>query len=84
MERRLFVSPGREWAIRALAGNLLRSRLTACVECILPPPGWMTVMVLMLVAVEVCVVGVTKCLEAAVSINAVVVRSGGLAQPEAK
>jgi hypothetical protein len=31
MERRLFISPGREWAIRALAGNLLMRRSTACV-----------------------------------------------------
>ena len=84
MERRLLVRPGREWAIRALGGNLLRRRSTACVECILAPPGWMTVMVSVLVASEVFVVGVTKFLEAAVSMNAVVVRSGGLAQPEAK
>jgi hypothetical protein len=35
----------------------------------LPPPGWMTVMVLVLVALEVCVVGVTKFFEAAVSMN---------------
>ncbi len=51
-------------------------------------------MVSVLVAAEVCVVprknlvtprlGVTKFLEATVSMNAVVVRSGGLAQPEAK
>ena len=53
-------------------------------ECILLPLGWVTVMVLVLVASEVCVIGVTKFLEAAVSINAVVVRSGGLAQPETK
>jgi hypothetical protein len=44
----------------------------------------MTVMVSVLVAAEVCVVGVTKLLEAAVSMDAVVLRSGGLAQPEAK
>jgi len=44
----------------------------------------MTVMVSVLVASEVFVVGVTKFLEAAVLINAVVERSGGLAQPEAK
>jgi len=44
----------------------------------------MTVMVSVLVASEVFVVGVTKCLEAAVSMNAVVKRSGGLAQPATK
>ena len=41
-------------------------------------------MVSVLVASEVCVVGVTKFLEAAVSMNAVDERSGGLVQPEAK
>ena len=37
-----------------------------------------------LVAGDVFVVGVTKCLEAAVSINAVVFRLGGLVQPESR
>ncbi len=37
-------------------------------------------MLLELVAFDVFVVGVTKCLEAAVSINAVVDRSGGLSE----
>ena len=41
-------------------------------------------MVSVLVASEVFVVGVTKFLEAAVSMNAVVKRSGGLAQPATK
>jgi hypothetical protein len=42
----------------------------------------MTVMNLQLVAGEVCVDGVTRDLEAAVSIKAVEDKSGGLAHPE--
>jgi hypothetical protein len=42
----------------------------------------MTVMDSRLVAGEVCVNGVTRDLEAAVSIKAVEDKSGGLAQPE--
>ena len=53
-------------------------------ECILLPPGWMTMMHSELVACDVSVIGVTKCLKAAVLINAVVLRSGGLAQLETK
>ncbi len=49
---------------------------------ILSPPGWITVMVLELVAADVLVDGVTRCLEAAVSINAVEDKSGGLVQPK--
>ncbi len=41
----------------------------------------MTVILSKLVALDILVVGVTKCLDAAVSIIAVVDKSGGLAQP---
>jgi hypothetical protein len=82
MDRRLLVRPGRLWAIQALGGNLHRRRSTAWVVRILLPPGWMTVMVLELVVADVFVEGVTRCLEAAVSINVVEDRSGGFAQPE--
>jgi hypothetical protein len=51
---------------------------------ILSPPGWMTVICLELVVAEVLFVGVTKCLEAAVSINAVEDKSGGLVQLESR
>ena len=76
--------PGREWAIQASGGSLRRRRSTACVVRIFPPPGWMTVIHLELVVAEVLVVGVTKCLEAAVSINAVEDKSGGLVQLESR
>jgi hypothetical protein len=49
-------------------GSLRSKRSTAWVGLILSPPGWMTVMDLRLVAEEVRVDGVTKDLEAAVSI----------------
>ncbi len=52
------------------------------VVLILSQPGWMTVMDLRLVAGESHVNGMTKDLEAAVSIKAVENKSGGLAQPE--
>jgi hypothetical protein len=78
------VRPGREWAIQASGGILRRRRSTTCVVCILSPPGWMTVIRSELVVAEVLVVGVTKCLEAAVSINAVEDKSGGLVQPESR
>ncbi len=81
-DRRLLVRPGRLWAIQALGGNLCRRRSTAWVVRILMLPGWMTVMVLELVVADIFVEGVTRCLEAAVSINAVEDRSGGFAQPE--
>jgi hypothetical protein len=82
MDRRLLVRPGRLWAIQALGGNLHRRRSTAWAVRILLPPGWMTMMVLELVAADVFVEGVMRCLEAAVLINAVEDRSGGFAQPE--
>ncbi len=76
--------PGREWAIWASGGSLRRRRLIACVVCILSLPGWMMVIRSELVVMEVLVVGVTKCLEAAVSINAVEDKSGGLVQLESR
>ena len=45
------------------------------------PPGWMTVMDAWLVAADVVVDGITSNLDAAESMNAVVDKSGGLAQP---
>ncbi len=63
--------PGRLWAMRAFGGHLQSRRSTAWVVLILSPPGWMTVMDLRLVAGEVRVNGVTRDLEAAVSIIAV-------------
>jgi hypothetical protein len=78
------VRPGREWAIRASGGSLRRRRSTACMVHILSPPGWMTVIRLELVVMEVVVVGVTKCLEAVVSINVVEDKSEGLVQPESR
>jgi hypothetical protein len=82
MDRRLLVRLRRLWAIQALGGNLYRRRFTAWVVRILLPPGWMTVMVLELVGADIFVEGVTRCLEAGVSINAVEDRSGGFAQLE--
>ncbi len=82
MDRRLLVRPGRLWAIQASGGNLHRRRSTAWVVCILLLPCWMMVMVLELVAADIFVEGVMRCLEAAVSINAVEDRSGGFAQLE--
>jgi hypothetical protein len=45
------------------------------------PLGWMTVMDAWLVAADVVVDGITSVLDAAESMNAVVDKSGGLAQP---
>jgi hypothetical protein len=44
-------------------------------------PGWMTVMDVWLVAADVVVDGIMSNLDAAESMNAVVDKSGGLAQP---
>jgi hypothetical protein len=82
MDRRLLVRPGRLWAMQAFGSSLLSRRLIAWVVIILSPPGWTTVMDSRLVAGEVCADGVTRDLEAAVSIKAVEDKSGGLAQPE--
>ncbi len=82
MDRRLFVRPGRLWAMQAFGGSLLSRRSTACVVLILSPPGWMTVMDSRLMAGEVCIDEMTRDLEAAVLIKAVEDKSGGLAQPE--
>jgi hypothetical protein len=82
MDRRLFVRPGRLWAMRALGSSLLSRRPTVWVVLILSPPGWMMVMDSRLVAGEVHVDEGTRDLEAAVSIKAMEDKSGGLAQPE--
>ena len=68
--------------MQAFGGSLLSRRSVAWGVLILSPPGWMTVMDSRLVAGEVCVDGVTRDLEAAVSIKAVEDKLGGLAQPE--
>jgi hypothetical protein len=82
MDRRLLVRLGRLWTMPAFGGSLLSKRSVVWVVLILSPHGWMTVMDPRLVAGEVCVDGVTRDLEAAVSIKAVEDRLGGLAQPE--
>jgi hypothetical protein len=51
------------------------------VDSILSPLGWITVIDALLVAGDVLVDGITSDLEAAVSINAVVDKLGGLEQP---
>jgi hypothetical protein len=68
--------------MRAFGGSLLSMRLTVWVVLILSPPGLMTLMDSRLVAGEVCVDGVTRDLEAAVSMKAVEDKSRGLAQLE--
>ncbi len=45
------------------------------------PPDWMTVLDAWLVAADIVVDGITSNLDAAESMNAVVDKSGGLAQP---
>jgi hypothetical protein len=82
MDRRLLVRPGRLWAMQAYGGSLRSRRSTALVVLIFSPPGWMTVMDSRMVAGEVYVNGVTKDLEAAVSIKAVEDKFGGFVQPE--
>jgi hypothetical protein len=82
MDRRLFVRLGRLWTMRAFGGSLRSRRSTAWVVLILSPPGWMMVMDSRLVAGEISADGVTRDLEAAVSIKAVEDKLGGLAQPE--
>ncbi len=53
----------------------------AWVDCIRSPLGWMTVMQDLLVVAEVVADGMTSDFEAAESMKAVVVKSGGLVQP---
>ncbi len=73
---------GRLWAMQAFGVSLQSRRSNAWVFLIFSPPGWMTLMDSRLVAGEVCVDGVTRDLEAAVSIKTVEDYLGGLAQPE--
>jgi hypothetical protein len=77
MDRRLLVRPGRLWAMQAFGSSLLSRRSTGWAVLILSPPGWMIAIVSRLVTGEVCVDGVTRDLEAAVSIKAVEDESGG-------
>ena len=79
-ESRLLVRPGRLCAILASEGRLPRSKSTVCVDRICLPLGWTTVMAVELVGRDVVVEGMTSDFEAAVSMNAVEDRSGGLAQ----
>jgi hypothetical protein len=65
--RRVVVSEGR--------------RSTECVDCMRLPPGWMTVMDTWLVAADIVVDGIKSDLDATESMNAVVGKLGGLAQP---
>ena len=67
----------------ASAGSLLRSKFTACVDIIFAPLGWrMVICTLLFVLLPAGAVGVSSVTEAAVSMNAVEFRSGGLSQPE--
>ncbi len=52
--------------------------------CILLLPGWMKVIGSELVVMEVLVIEVTKCLEAAILIKAVEDKSERLAQPDSR
>ena len=64
-------------------GSFDRRRLTACVDVILAPLGWRTVICTLLSAVlRAGALGVSSVTEAAVSMNAVESKSVGLAQPE--
>jgi hypothetical protein len=63
-----------------LGGSFWRRRSTVCVERMWSPLGWMMVIVFLLVAADVFVVGVTRDLEAAVSMNAELVKLEGLVQ----
>ncbi len=65
------------------AGSFVRRRFTACVDVILAPLGCRTVIcTLLFVVLRAGAVGVSSVTEAAVSMSAVDVKSGGLAQPE--
>ena len=58
-------------------------RLTTCVDVILAPLGWRTVIcTLLFVVLRAGALGVSSVMEAAVSMNAVDSKSVGLAQPE--
>ena len=61
----------------------MRRRFTACLDVIFAPLGCRTVIcTLLFVVLRVGTVGVSSVVEAAMSMNAVDVKSGGLAQPE--
>ena len=73
--------PGRRCPSRAVTGRLRRSRLTTCVVVMQLPPGWTTVMGPWgIVLDEAGACSVSSVQEAAVSISAVLWRSGGFAQ----
>jgi hypothetical protein len=55
--------------------------MTVCVERMRLPLGWMMVIKFVLVVADVFILGATRDLEAAVSINAVLEKLVGLAQP---
>ena len=76
MDRRLFVNPGRLWAILALGGRFWRRKSTVCLVRMRSPLGHVE-----LVGRDVVMKGMMSNFEAAVSMNVVVDRSGGLAQP---
>ena len=82
-EWRLLTRPGSRWARRALSGSFVRRRFTACVDVILALLGWRTVIcTLLFVVLRAGTVGVSSGTEAVVSMNAVDVKSEGLAQRE--
>ena len=65
------------------SGRLVSKRFTAWVDVILVPLGWRTVICTLLFGVLLAgAVGVSSVTEAAVSMNAVEDKLGGLAQPE--
>jgi len=79
----LLTRPGSQWARRALSGSFVSRRLTAWVDVILVPLGWRTAICTLLFGVLLAgAVVVSSVTEAAVSMNAVEDKSGGLAQPE--
>ena len=65
-------------------GSFVRRRFTACVDVILAPLGCNTVIftLLFVVVLRAGAEGVSSVTDAAVSMNAVDVKSGGLVQPE--
>jgi hypothetical protein len=81
-ERRSFTRPSRRCPSRASGGRLWRRRSTACVVVMQSPPGWMTVMLLWGLAVDVAgACHVRSVHDAAMSNRAVSFRVVGLAQP---
>ena len=82
-ERRLLTRPGSQWARCASSGSFIRKRFITCMDIIMAPLGWRTVICTFLfVVLRAGAVRVSSMTEAAVSMNTVDVKLGGLAQPE--